>query len=71
MSEIYKHFKGNLYTKLLECRSATNTGVPEDLMVVYVSLKTGEIWCRPLAEFEMHVMWPDGQTRPRFMKVGE
>ena len=40
---IYKHYKGNIY-KVLVIGRHSETG--ED-MVIYQSLKNGEVWCRP------------------------
>ena len=41
--KIYRHFKGNLYRPLF---FAKHSETCED-MVVYESLKTGDIWVRP------------------------
>ena len=40
---IYKHYKGNIY-KVLVIGRHSETG---EEMVIYQSLKNGEVWCRP------------------------
>lgn len=65
MNEIYTHYKGGRYTKLLECKDSEC----DRILVVYVSHTTGEIWSRPKEMFEELVTWPDNTRRPRFNKV--
>jgi len=43
LNGIYKHYKGNVY-KVIALGKHSETC--ED-MVVYQSVKTGEVWCRP------------------------
>lgn len=62
----YLHYKGGSYTKLLECQNSENR---DETLVVYVSHSFGTIWCRPKQMFEENVTWPDGEVRPRFIKV--
>lgn len=47
VGKIYRHYKGNLYKIIALAKHSENL---ED-MVVYQSLKTGEIWVRP------KIMW--------------
>lgn len=65
--EIYKHFKtGNLY-ELLHIGKHSET---QEEVVVYRSMKTGEVWVRPRKMFFEVVTDPDGrQPVPRFKKV--
>ena len=49
VNKLYKHYKGNVY-KVIALARHSETG--ED-MVVYQSVKNGDIWCRPKA------MWFD------------
>lgn len=43
LNKIYKHYKGNLYKVIA---FAKHSETCED-MVVYQSVKNGDIWCRP------------------------
>lgn len=43
VNKLYKHYKGNVY-KVIALARHSETG--ED-MVVYQSVKIGDIWCRP------------------------
>ena len=40
---IYKHYKGNIYKVLVIGRHSETC----EEMVIYQSLKNGEVWCRP------------------------
>jgi hypothetical protein len=60
---IYKHFKGGRYS-LVTLAQHSETKEP---LVVYVSLKTGRVWARPVAMWTEEVVWPDGITRTRFI----
>ena len=60
---IYKHFKGGRYSVLLTALDSETT----QEVVVYVSLDTGSIWCRPVSMWHEMVRWPDGVSRPRFV----
>jgi hypothetical protein len=62
---LHKHFKGALYTVLFVARDSET----EKEMVVYVSLKHGTIWVRPVSMFTELVQWPDGHQAPRFIPV--
>ena len=70
--DIVRHFKGNLY-KVLH----TNARYSEDhslRIVVYQSMKTGEICVRPLDMFFSEVdkiKYPDVQQQYRFEVVAE
>lgn len=65
---LHAHFKGGFYSLLMFATDSTNerVGTP---VAVYVSLTTGRVHVRALAEFTELVMWPDGQQRPRFTPV--
>lgn len=60
----YKHFKGGVYTLLHE---AQQEGTSNSVMVYRDA--SGKVWARDKVQWEEPVIWPDGQTRPRFMKV--
>ena len=47
IGKIYKHYKGNLYKIINFAKHSETT---ED-MIVYQSIKTGEIWVRPKNNF--------------------
>ena len=61
LNRIYKHYKGNIY-KVIAIGKHSETG--ED-MVIYQSVKNGDVWCRPKA------MWFDviDETTTRFTLV--
>lgn len=68
---IYKHYKGGLYRLLCEAQDATNAADRDDMMV-YVSLKNGNIYCRKKEEFFEAVEWLQvrkGYMAPRFVMV--
>jgi hypothetical protein len=46
-NRVYKHFKGGLYL-VIDVAKHSETG---EKMVVYRSLKTGELWVRPIEMF--------------------
>lgn len=43
LNRIYRHYKGNIY-KVIAFARHSETG---EEMVVYQSLKNGDLWCRP------------------------
>lgn len=57
----YRHYKGGLYVKMCE---ALHTETDE-LMVIYTSAATGQIFCRSKAMFEDSVT-TETYTGPRF-----
>ena len=61
---LYQHFKGGHY-RVLMVASDSETKLP---MVVYEGI-TGGFWVRSLFSFTEEVVWPDGVTRLRFMRV--
>lgn len=69
---MYRHHKGPLYKVVGQAINSTNAadqiGRP---VVLYYSLSRRTLHTRDLAEFEEPVVWPDGQTRPRFAWVSE
>jgi len=46
---LYKHFKGGFYKVLYVATDADNI---DNLVVVYESQQTGDVWVRPLKNFE-------------------
>lgn len=62
----YQHFKGGLYTVLFVVEESTNAR-KGGKGVVYVSHTYGTIKYRDLDEFIEEVVWPDGNTRSRFV----
>mgnify|MGYP003405459134 FL=1 len=68
MAEIFRHFKGGRYLRLLD---AKHSETKEDL-VVYVSLDYGTTWVRPAPMWaEVTDRWPDKISRPRFVLESE
>lgn len=63
---IYKHFKGNLY----EVIGVAKHSETEEDMVVYLSLKNGTLWVRPLSMWNEEVQ-KDGKIYQRFTYIGE
>lgn len=61
--QFIQHFKGGFY-RILHFATDAETNEP---VVVYISLKDGQIWTRPETEFHDAVEWPDGVTRRRFI----
>jgi len=43
--------------------------VRRNLLVIYMSLSTGDLWARPQAMWSDEIVWPDGEKRPRFVPV--
>ena len=64
IGKIYRHYKGNLY-KVLSLAKHSET--VED-MVVYQSVKTGDIWVRPAYMWNETV---DDKGTLRFTEVSE
>lgn len=66
---IYRHHRGGLYRVLLTAIESTNAREGVEV-VVYVSLTTGLVRVRTVAEFKEYVEWPDvfdpltGRTSP-------
>lgn len=65
MLQSYEHYKGGTYTLLYIAR---NSSVKSELIAVYVSHQTQNVWVRPLVEFEETVRWPSGAMFPRFRR---
>ena len=69
----FQHYKGGLYELLMVAQTVDDMMPPLGLVVVYRSHATGDTWVRPLRHpmhdsWEDHVVWPDGVTRPRFVR---
>lgn len=62
----YKHYKGGLYEVLFD---AIHTET-EERLVIYKSLKDGQIWARPYEMFFENVEYK-GKIMPRFEKIKE
>lgn len=62
----YRHYKGGSYTLLMVARNSENR---EELLAVYVSHQTQQIWVRPWTMFNELVVWSDGVRRPRFTEL--
>lgn len=62
----YRHYKGGLYEVLFV---AIHTETKERL-VIYESLKDGQIWARPYEMFFENVEYK-GKIMPRFEKIKE
>jgi len=69
----YKHFKGNIYMLL----STAEHSETNELYCVYQEMlnenvmPNGKIWIRPFDMWIEKVVWPDGETKSRFMYIGE
>lgn len=61
---VYKHFKGGLYT----FEGIVNHAETGEGMVLYRSLKTRELWVRPLKDFYGNKDTENGRVR-RFSRV--
>jgi hypothetical protein len=61
---VYRHYKGGRYRLLTRARLSEDHATP---LVVYVSLSHGEIWVRPLSEWDELVEWPDRSWRARYV----
>lgn len=64
---LYRHHRGGLYTLLFVADESTNARIGQTA-AVYVSLTNGKIRVRDAGEFFEVVEWPDGVTRPRFVR---
>ncbi|MGH6890493.1 MAG: DUF1653 domain-containing protein [Rhizomicrobium sp.] len=62
----YQHFKGGLY-RVLFVATHSETG---EVVVVYSSEQTGELWVRPLSKFTEEVA-VGGRATPRFERLRE
>jgi hypothetical protein len=60
----HRHYKGGLYEVLFD---ALHTETLERLRV-YRNV-AGQVFARPVWLFEEQVAWPDGQRRPRFVRL--
>lgn len=63
---MYVHHKGGRYEVVSVAFDATNERNGNQV-VVYVSRADGKTYCRDLLEFTEPTVWPDGETRPRFI----
>jgi hypothetical protein len=61
----YQHYKGGLYQAITTARHSET----QELLVIYMSLSTGDLWARPQAMWSDEIVWPDGEKRPRFVPV--
>lgn len=59
----YRHYKGGTYTLLMIGRNSEDS---DELVAIYVSHATQQVWIRPWEIFVELVIWPDGVIRPRF-----
>lgn len=68
---VYLHYKGGFY-QCLGIGEHTETG---ERLVVYISLSSEmpgpRIRCRPEVMFIEEVQWPSGETKPRFLWIGD
>ena len=62
----YRHYKGGEYEVIGVARHSEN----QEEMVVYRSLKDGQIWARPFENF-MEEVDIDGEKFPRFKFIGK
>jgi hypothetical protein len=60
----YRHYKGGVYEVI---GTARNSETLEE-MVVYISVKDGQMWVRPRKMFLEEVDW-EGRKQPRFQKI--
>ena len=70
IGHIHRHFKGGLYVPLAICK---HSETKED-MVVYLSVKTGQYWVRPLSMFLSEVdreKYPEVDQKYRFEPILE
>lgn len=61
---IVRHFKGGLYKIIARARDAAD---PNNILIVYLSLRDGQYWVRREVEFNDEVKWSDGYLRKRFI----
>jgi isopentenyldiphosphate isomerase len=66
VNRIYTHYNGGRYLLLSIADESTNIRTGKKV-AVYVSLKYGVLKTRDLTEFLEPVVWPDGETRTRFV----
>jgi len=60
---VYRHFKGGYYTLLHKAKCSST----KSDMIVYMSLKDGQLWVRSRKEFFGYVDRPDYEYKgPRF-----
>lgn len=71
MAGVFRHYRGGLYRVIIIAETHDHNG---DKDVVYVSLTTGKVVTLPLEKdsrgqdsWTDSVLWPDGETRPRFL----
>lgn len=69
---VYRHYKGGLY-QVIGVGQQTETS---EILVVYIALSGANlpgprIRLRPVAMFNEIVKWPDGESKPRFVYVGD
>lgn len=64
---LYVHYKGGKYLVLFVAHESTNGREGRDV-VVYVSLTNNSTHTRDFVEFTEEIVWPDGVTRPRFIR---
>lgn len=62
----FRHYKGGTYTLLMVARDSEER---DDMLAVYVSHQTQQVWARPWPMFNEIVLWPDGVRRPRFIEM--
>lgn len=62
----YRHHKGGTYTLLMVARSSEQR---DELLAIYVSHQTQQVWARPWGMFKEVIAWPDGVRRPRFIEM--
>lgn len=62
----YRHHRGGTYTVLAVARSSE---ARDELLAVYTSHQTQQVWVRPWSMFNEIVEWPDGVRRPRFVEM--
>jgi hypothetical protein len=58
----YQHFEGTIYIAVVRAKDA----VTQEPVVVYTK-GDGQYLVCSIAMFEEEVLWPDGETRPRFI----
>ena len=64
---IYQHFKGGIYRVVTVARKEAT---PDILEVIYQAVASPDElpWSRPLEDWNSDVPWPDGVSRPRFIR---
>lgn len=66
---LHLHFKGGWYFVTGLERNSDNGNADGAVRVCYVSDETGTQCSRKMGEFTEKVRWPDGEIRPRFVRV--